>query len=767
MKNILQILVFILFPSSLFAQEATNLYQEEKCATDFLHKKLLLNDSVYRSNFNKAQDLIAKGNIPTPKAPILKIPVVFHVLHLGEAIGTGTNISQEQIHSALQSLNDAYRGASPYNSSGVDMEIEFCLASQDPSGNPTTGINRVNASGTSDYASNGLTTSGTNNEVTIKALSKWSNINYYNIWIVTEIDGNNAGGGTQGFAYFPGAGSSVDGTVIMHNSLGYDPTGTRCFNVKSYTSSSITLIHELGHGLGLYHTFEGDGGGAACPANADCTANGDRVCDTPPHERSSGCPTGTNNLCGTLRDNHIHNFMDYSDDICQTEFTAGQKTRARGFLSGSRPGLLTSAGCTPVATPISDFTAKCGSTSGCTGSIIQFYDLSVYDPTSWSWSFPGGTPSTSTAQNPIITYSTAGTYIVSLQSTNLSGTGTTKTVSGFVTIYDTPTAACIPGIQNTGFYGYSFSNVTFGDINNTTAASTNGYNDFSCSQTTTLVEGDTYTLSITIGNSGSQSGFYNCYIDYNDDGVFAAGESVLSGSTVAGSGYQTFTQAVTIPLTALENDLLRMRVINDQFNLSGPCDNLFTGEAEDYGVYISPILPIELVNFTAQSINDRFVQLNWQTVSERNNDYFTIERSMNGTEWRKVSVIKGAGNSTSLLNYISNDNIPFYGISYYRLKQTDYDGKTSYSQVKSVNLKSVDNLSVNIYPNPALYKITINASSDELEEVSIYNTLGQNVTPNTSVTAENESEIVVDLSNLNSGFYYVKTKNTTSKICKQ
>ena len=76
-------------------------------------------------------------------------------------------------------------------------------------------------------------------------------------------------------------------------------------------------------------------------------------------------------------------------------------------------------------------------------------------------------------------------------------------------------------------------------------------------------------------------------------------------------------------------------------------------------------------------------------------------------------------------------------------------------------------MSVNIYPNPALYKITINASSDELEEVSIYNTLGQNVTPNTSVTAENESEIVVDLSNLNSGFYYVKTKNTTSKICKQ
>lgn len=770
MKNTLQILFIVLifnfFWVNVFAQESPILEEKEECATDFLHNRLLQNDPLYQSKFNEFQDLVASGNIVAPKAPLLKVPVVFHVLHLGEVEGTGTNISKEQIYSALASLNDAYRGLSPYSSSGVDMEIEFCLASQDPFGNATTGINRVDASGTSDYSTNGITTSGSNNEVTIKALSKWSNTDYYNIWVVSEIDGNNAGGGTQGYAYFPGAGSNVDGTVIMYNSLGYDPTASRCLNVKSYTNYNITLIHELGHGFGLYHTFEGDSNGTACPVNGNCSTDGDQICDTPPHDRSSGCPTGTNNLCGTLVDNHMHNFMDYSSDDCQTEFTADQKTRARSFLTGSRPGLLTSAGCTPVAAAISDLSSECSSTSGCVGSTIQFYDLSDYNADSWSWSFPGGTPNTSTAKNPVITYSVAGTYDVILQSTNSFGTGTTKTNTDFITIYDVPTAACIPGIQNVGFYGYSFSNVSFGNINNTTPASANGYSDFSCDQVANFTEGLTYNLSITVGNSGSQSGFYNCYIDYDDNGTFAAGESVLSGSTVAGSGYQTVSQNVTIPLTAVQNNLLRMRVINDQFNLSGPCDNLFTGEAEDYGIYISPVvaLPVELINFSAE-LNDEIVTLNWQTATELNNDYFTIERSANGTDWKEISKVRGAGNSSEELNYTSLDNQPLSGISYYRLRQTDFDGQSSYSQVRSVNAKNL-NREIKIFPNPALDHITINGSMKELEEVNIFNTLGQNVTTRISVIKKTDTQVVLDLSSLNSGIYYIKTKTTANRITK-
>ncbi len=188
---------------------------QEKCGTDAIHQRLFNNDPVYKQNF---EDIQRKVNQQIANAPqqsgdrsVLTVPVVFHVMHLGEAEGSGTNISYEQLLAGLASLNDAYRGLSPYNSSGVDMEIEFCLASRDPSGNSTTGVNRVDASGNSDYATNGLTTTGTDNETTIKALSVWPNTDYYNIWVVSEIEGNNAGGGTQGFAYFPGAGASVYG----------------------------------------------------------------------------------------------------------------------------------------------------------------------------------------------------------------------------------------------------------------------------------------------------------------------------------------------------------------------------------------------------------------------------------------------------------------------------------------------------------------------------------------------------------------------------
>ncbi len=337
---ILLFIVITLFSESGYSQNLnslpnhTNTILPEKCGTDLLHQRMFNNNPVYKQNWEdiqrRVEQEIANNPQPAGNRAVLTVPIVFHVMHLGEAEGNGTNISYEQLLAGLQSLNDAYRGIAPYNSSGVDMEIEFCLASQDPFGNPTNGVNRVDASGTSDYGTNGLTTSGTNNETTIKALSKWPNTDYYNIWVVSEIEGNNAGGGTQGFAYFPGAGSSVDGTVILFNSIGYDPTGSRCLNVKSFTNRNITFIHELGHAFGLFHTFQGDGGGGSCPTNGNCATDGDRCCDTPPHIRSSSnCPTGTTNPCtGTSRDLHIHNFMEYTSDDCQTEFTADQKTRA-------------------------------------------------------------------------------------------------------------------------------------------------------------------------------------------------------------------------------------------------------------------------------------------------------------------------------------------------------------------------------------------------------------------------------------------------------
>ena len=95
------------------------------------------------------------------------------------------------------------------------------------------------------------------------------------------------------------------------------------------------------------------------------------------------------------------------------------------------------------------------------------------------------------------------------------------------------------------------------------------------------------------------------------------------------------------------------------------------------------VLPIELIYFKANVDNGK-VNLSWSTATEKNNDYFTVERSSNGRNFEKVLTQKGAGNSTVTRYYSAVDNSPQKGVSYYRLKQTDYNGQFTYSDIKSV-----------------------------------------------------------------------------------
>ena len=101
-------------------------------------------------------------------------------------------------------------------------------------------------------------------------------------------------------------------------------------------------MHELGHAFNLYHTFEGDGGGGACPTNGNCLTDGDRVCDTPTHVRSGSDCVVAANACdgGSSSTLFIHNYMDYSSDASQSEFTAGQKVRVAAAMTGIRTSFL-------------------------------------------------------------------------------------------------------------------------------------------------------------------------------------------------------------------------------------------------------------------------------------------------------------------------------------------------------------------------------------------------------------------------------------------
>jgi hypothetical protein len=163
-------------------------------------------------------------------------------------------------------------------------------------------------------------------------------------------------------------------------------------------------------------------------------------------------------------------------------------------------------------------------------------------------------------------------------------------------------------------------------------------------------------------------------------------------------------------------------------------------------------LPIELLSFTAVVI-DQSVELEWITSSEINNDYFNIERSLDGINFTSISTINGAGHSTQTLFYTMVDIAPLIGISYYRLKQTDYDGETSYSSIEAVEFSVIDNIIFDIYPNPfsgqTIFRTTKKLADADLV---IYNATGNIVKQIQNISDQTG---VLHCEDLSIGFYFI------------
>jgi PKD repeat protein len=248
------------------------------------------------------------------------------------------------------------------------------------------------------------------------------------------------------------------------------------------------------------------------------------------------------------------------------EFASDQSARMRSVLGhdGTRSSLVNSNGLTVVTSPENDFTASSPSYI----EIITFFtDTSSNDPTSWSWPFPVGNPSSSTFQNLSVCYS-AGTYTVYLTASNSFGTENVKTLS--IKVVDSPAPVCTTITnQLPDDFDIGITNVIFNTINNTTEdAFTDGaYVDYACSKSTELTAGQSDTLSVTVGGYNVEN--IQAFIDFNNNGSFVdSGEKIFTSKNVIG----TVNTTIQTPSDPVIGRMLRMRVISDFLPLcKGPC----------------------------------------------------------------------------------------------------------------------------------------------------------------------------------------------------
>lgn len=364
------------------------------------------------------------------------IPVVFHVLHEGGP----ENISDAQILDALSILNrdyqlqnaDANDVVADYQGMPADIEIEFKLAKRDDDGNCTNGITRTQSPASSSGDGE------TQVSVVQNAQGDWPGNKYLNIFIVLDA------GGAAGYTYNPswGVGTGMDnGIIILHNYIGSIGTGN--------TFRSRALTHEVGHWLNLKHPW----GGSNDPGLPGNCSIDDGVNDTPNTIGWTTCDlTGT--TCDGNLDN-VENYMEYS--YCSKMFTPGQKARMHAALNSSVGGRINVVSSnnlneTGVNEPdqLCEVNFEADNTEICQGSSVTFTDLSFFAISSWNWSFPGGTPATSTDQNPTVVYNTPGEYEVTLTASD--GTNSeTETKTAFIRVLPTsglPTAI-EEGFENT------------------------------------------------------------------------------------------------------------------------------------------------------------------------------------------------------------------------------------------------------------------------------------------------------------------------------
>jgi PKD repeat protein len=663
------------------------------------HKKhvALLNNPAYVQSL-QADELIRQkeANNPQPKGIIYKIPVVFHVLHNNGV----ENISDEQIQDALAILNRDYRKLNAdantvhadFQGMPSDVEIEFVMATKAPNGTCFSGITRT---------ANSLSFDGSDGGAQVDAIvsgnnvynGQWQGNRYLNIFVVAEA------GGAAGYTMKPSnfVGTVMDnGIWILHNYVG--SIGT------SSVTASRALTHEVGHWLNLDHTW----GGNNNPGNASSCSTDDAVQDTPNCIGVTSCAMNSNtcnsddNYWGQAMRDNVENYMDYS--YCSKMFTAGQVTRMRNAITsstGGRNNLWTTANLTAVGATGVTYLCKAqfsaDITTVCSGSQIQYTDESYNAVSGWNWTFEGGTPATSTVQNPLITYNTPGIYQVTLSATDGSVTDD-EVKTSFIRVLPAP--ATIPYFE--GFEGYTtLNNILQWEILN---ANNN----------------NTFVLESNFGRTGTKCARLTNYgqTGSNTDELISAPVD-LSSITSANGMTLTFRYAYR-KRTSTNNEYLKVFI---------------TSNCGDNWVQRKTIGGSQLSSLTSTSSWTPSTETDWTTVHMTNvtteywNDNFRYKFKFEGENGNNI--------------FIDDINM--------------YSGSPSDNIVLGLTDMGGDIEQLNVFPNPTEGELNLQFSlnSAQFVKIQLQDICGKIVQNHTINAAIGSNLVMMDTQTLAAGTYFL------------
>jgi len=351
----------------------------KKCATSHLMEYEMQTNPQYKntveSYFNGLEEWLKNNS--NSENTVITIPVVVHVVHKqSHNLGIGTNIPQIQIDDAIRILNEDYRKMNPefpnpprntFNSYAGDCELEFCLATTDENGNTTTGVTRTitNSTHNSGFDADDNTDSNAMKRTATGGKDNWDPLKYLNIWVCNLT--NSQGGQTLGYAYLPGQQSQAwtawkDGLVVDYSYFGTVGNAATASN-----NDGRTPTHEIGHYLGLKHTFAEvtnqnclDSQNNLICCDNDNTSAGGYVDDTPAQKDiywGSVISTTNNNTCNDTQFSNAftsdvldmdENFMSYAFTtwmFSHKQINVMDYTMSASTGQGGRAALKTSNGC--------------------------------------------------------------------------------------------------------------------------------------------------------------------------------------------------------------------------------------------------------------------------------------------------------------------------------------------------------------------------------------------------------------------------------------